>query len=59
MPELLPLMLKDIDSPLIADLEEVLAQAQEAQEQMQQANAPLQEQMQQLEIMKLQAQIKS
>ncbi|STP14326.1 Portal protein [Helicobacter cinaedi] len=59
VPELLPLMLKDIDSPLIADLEEVLAQAQEAQEQMQQANAPLQEQMQQLEIMKLQAQIKS
>lgn len=58
VPQLLPLMLKDIDSPLIADLEELLAEVQQAQEQMQQAQAPLQEQMQQLEIMKLQAQIK-
>lgn len=57
VPELLPLMLKDIDSPLIADLEEVLAQASEAQARAQEAEAPLQEQIQALEIAKLKAQI--
>ena len=57
VPNLLPLMLKDIDSPLIADLEEVLAQAQEIESQAQQANAPMQEQIQALELAKLKAQV--
>lgn len=52
-PALLPLMLKDTDSPIIADIEEVI-QAQEAQEQ----QIPQEQQaLMQLELQKLQAQI--
>lgn len=54
---MLPLMLKDTDSQVVDDLEELLeevkAQAQEAQE----ANAPLQEKQQALEMAKIEAQL--
>ncbi|GMB91870.1 portal protein [Helicobacter ailurogastricus] len=57
VPNLLPLMLKDTDSPLIADIEEVLAQAEQAQAKQVEATAPYQEQLQALELEKLKAQV--
>ncbi|WP_104691099.1 portal protein [Helicobacter heilmannii] len=57
VPHLLPLMLKDMDSPIIADIQEVLAQAEEAQAKQAQASAPYQEQLQALELEKLKAQV--
>lgn len=58
IPNLLPMMLKDIDSPLVADMQELIAEAQESAEAQAQAQAPIQEQLQALEIEKLRAQIR-
>ena len=57
--QLLPLMLKDTDSQIIDDIEEVLVSADEQQAKAQETNAPLQQKMQELEIQKLQAKSKS
>ena len=54
---LLPLMLKDTDSQIIEDIEEVLANADKAQEEANKANQPISQKMQELEMAKLQAQI--
>lgn len=54
---LLPLMLKDTDSQIIEDIEEVLANAEKAQEEQIKANEPINQKMQELEIARLQAQI--
>lgn len=57
VPELLPLMLKDTESPIVEDIEEVLAQkAQEAQTQAE-SNAPLAQKQQELEIARLEVDI--
>lgn len=50
-------MLNDLDSPIVADVEEVIAQAQEAQQQQAEAQAPYQQQLQALEMQKIAAQI--
>lgn len=47
---LLPLMLKDTDSPIIADIEELMEQMQAQQEQAQQAQQPINQQLQELQI---------
>lgn len=57
VPQLLPLILKDMDSPIVADVMEVIAQDQQAQAQQAQAQAPYNEQLQALELQKIQAQI--
>lgn len=54
---LLPLMLKDTDSQIIEDIEEVLANADKAQEEANKANQLISQKMQELEMAKLQAQI--
>nr|WP_317405010.1 hypothetical protein [uncultured Helicobacter sp.] len=54
---LLPLMLKDTDSQIIEDIEEVLANADKAQEEQNKAQQPISQKMQELEMAKLQAQI--
>lgn len=54
---LLPLMLKDTDSQIIDDIEEVLAQADEKESQSAQAQMEKEEKMHELEIAKIQAQI--
>lgn len=54
---LLPLMLKDTDSQIIEDIEEVLANADKAQEEANKAQQPISQKMQELEMAKLQAQI--
>ncbi len=45
------------DSPISADVMEIIAKAQQAQEQQAQAQAPYSEQLQALELQKIQAQI--
>lgn len=55
--DLLPIMLKDTDSPIVADIEEVLAQKQEAQAKEQEAQAPLQQKAQELELAKLESSV--
>ena len=57
LPQLLPLMLKDTDSPIIEDIEEVLANAEAQSQQAQEAQAPMQQQLQELELAKMQSQI--
>ncbi len=57
LPQLLPLMLKDTDSPIIEDIEEVLANAEAQAQEAQQAQAPMQQKMQELEMAKMQSQI--
>ncbi|WP_104628853.1 portal protein [Helicobacter bizzozeronii] len=57
VPQLLPLILKDMDSPITADVMEVLEQDQQAQAQQAQAQAPYNQQLQALELQKIQAQI--
>lgn len=57
IPELLPLMLKDIDSPLVSDLQEILAEAKVAQQAQAEANAPLLQEQQALELQMLKARI--
>ncbi|WP_104687000.1 portal protein [Helicobacter felis] len=57
VPQLLPLILKDMDSPIVADVQEVILQAQQAQEQQAKAQAPYNQQLQALELQKIQAQI--
>ncbi|BAM33085.1 hypothetical protein HCBAA847_1865 [Helicobacter cinaedi CCUG 18818 = ATCC BAA-847] len=54
---LLPLMLKDTDSQIIEDMEEVLANADKAQEEANKVNQPISQKMQEPEMAKLQAQI--
>ena len=54
---LLPLMLKDTDSQIIEDIEEVLANADKAQEEANKVNQPISQKMQEPEMAKLQAQI--
>lgn len=55
--DLLPFMLKDTDSPIVEDIEEVLvAKEQQAQAQAE-AQAPIQEQAQALEIAKLESSV--
>lgn len=55
--KLLPLMLKDIDSQIVPDVEEILELAAQAQEQQAQSQAPLEQLQQQLHIAQLKAQI--
>ena len=57
IPNLLPLVLNDMDSPIVADVEEVIKQAQQAQASLAQAKAPYEEQLQALEMQKIAAQI--
>ncbi|RDU57106.1 portal protein [Helicobacter sp. MIT 00-7814] len=57
VPDLLPLMLKDTDSPIVAEIEEVLALKEQSAQEQAQAQAPLQEQMQGLEMQEKQANI--
>ncbi|WP_114997673.1 hypothetical protein [Helicobacter fennelliae] len=54
---LLPLMLKDTDSAVVEDIEEVLAQSDESIAKNQEAQAQTQAQTQELEMAKLKAQI--
>ena len=54
---LLPLMLKDVDSPIVAEIEEAIAKAEEQQAQAQAAQAPLQQQAQMLELESLKAKV--
>lgn len=55
--DLLPIMLKDTDSPIVDDIEEVLAQKEQLAQQQAQAQAPAQEQAQNLELAKLESAI--
>ncbi|WP_394952616.1 hypothetical protein [uncultured Helicobacter sp.] len=57
VPKLLPLMLKDTDSPIVEEVEELLAQSEQIDAQNAQAQAQTQQQAQQLEIAKAQANI--
>lgn len=54
---LLPLMLKDVDSPVVSDVEEAIATLEQQQAQQQEQNAPLQQQAQMLELESLAAKI--
>lgn len=55
--QLLPLMLKDADSQIIDDIEEVIESADKAQAEQAEAQAPINQKMQELEMAKLEAQI--
>ncbi|WP_120904592.1 portal protein [Helicobacter pylori] len=57
VPNLVPLMLNDMDSPITNDVLEVIQNANAMQQQNAQANAPYNEQIQALQIQKLQAEI--
>ncbi len=52
-------MLKDTDSQIIEDIEEVLVNADKAQEEQSKANAPITQKIQELEIAKLQDKCKN
>lgn len=54
---LLPLMLKDVDSPIVSEIEEAITKAEEQQAQAQQAQMPLQQQAQMLELESLKAKV--
>lgn len=54
---LLPLMLKDTDSPIVEDIEEILAQAEKAQQEQAQAEAQSAQEAKQFEVAKAQASI--
>lgn len=54
---LLPLMLKDVDSPIIEDIEEVIAQAEQQQAEQAQAQQQAQAQAQELELAQIQSKI--
>lgn len=55
--DLLPIMLKDTDSPIVDDIEEVLAQREQQAKEQAQAGRPLQEQAQALELAKLESSV--
>ncbi|RKV28065.1 portal protein [Helicobacter pylori] len=57
VPNLVPLMLNDMDSPITNDVLEAIQNANALQQQNQEANAPYNEQIQALQIKKLQAEI--
>ncbi|WP_459072367.1 portal protein, partial [Helicobacter pylori] len=57
VPNLIPLMLNDMDSPITNDVLEAIANANEIQAKNTQANAPYNEQIQALQIQKLKAEI--
>ncbi len=57
VPSLVPLMLNDMDSPITNDVLEAIQNANALQQQNAQANAPHNEQIQALQIQKLQAEI--
>ncbi len=57
VPNLIPLMLNDMDSPITNDVLEALTNANEIQAKNAQANAPYNEQIQALQIQKLKAEI--
>ncbi len=57
VPNLIPLMLNDMDSPITNDVLEAIANANEIQAKNAQANAPYNEQIQALQIQKLKAEI--
>ncbi|WP_459072407.1 portal protein, partial [Helicobacter pylori] len=57
VPNLVPLMLNDMDSPITNDVLEAIQNANALQEQNAQANAPYNQQIQALQIQKLQAEI--
>lgn len=54
-PQLLPLMLKDVDSPVVADIEELLASAEQAAQENAQAQAQAAQQQEQLALSQAQA----
>lgn len=54
---LLPLMLKDTDSPIVEDIEEILAQAEKAQQEQAQAESQSAQEAKQLEVAKTEASI--
>lgn len=55
---MLPLMLKDTDSPIVADVEELLAQVQASKQEAAQAEAPVQQKQLELQMAELEARIK-
>lgn len=55
---MLPLMLKDTDSPIIADVEELLAQVEASKQEAAQAEAPMQQKQLELQMAELEARIK-
>ncbi|WP_104748588.1 portal protein [Helicobacter cetorum] len=57
VPSLVPLMLNDMDSPITNDVLEAIQQANEMQNQNSQAQAPYNEQLQALQLQKMQAEI--
>lgn len=57
VPELLPLMLKDVDSPIIQDIEALMQAHAKAQEEQAQAHAPLEQARQDLALAQAQAQL--
>ncbi len=57
MPSLVPLMLNDMDSPITNDVLEAIQNANALQQESAKANAPYNEQIQALQIQKLQAEI--
>ena len=57
VPELLPLMLKDVDSPIIEDIQDLLEAQKQAQEQLAQAQAPLEQAQKDLALAQAQAEL--
>lgn len=57
IPNLVPLILQDLDSPITSEVLEVIQQSEKAQAEQAQAQAPMQQQLQALEMQKIQAQI--
>lgn len=55
---LLPIMLKDTDSPVVTDIQEVLMQSEKSQEESMQASMQEEQMQKELQIAQLQAQIK-
>lgn len=55
---MLPLMLKDTDSPIVADVEELLAQVQASKQEAAQQEAPVQQKQLELQLAELEARIK-
>ena len=55
---MLPLMLKDTDSPIVADVEELLAQVEASKQEAAQQEAPVQQKQMELQLAQLEARIK-
>ena len=55
---MLPLMLKDTDSPIVADVEELLAQVEASKQEAAQQEAPVQQKQLELQMAELEARIK-